>query len=76
MSSKGDKKSKNIENINYPYFKSWDKDKTHVLFDINNTPLSLCNSIRRSIISLVMVLRSLFDCLAFLSLFGCSLKIV
>ena len=34
-------------NINYPFAKTWDKDKNYVTFEINNVKNSLANSIRR-----------------------------
>jgi DNA-directed RNA polymerase subunit L len=45
--------SKYINNINYPYFSKWDKNKTHATFTISNIHYSLANSIRRSMISYV-----------------------
>lgn len=45
------KKSKYIENIKYPYEKTWDKTKTYASFNINNISISLINGLRRTIIS-------------------------
>ena len=45
------KKNFYIENIKYPYQKTWDKTKTNVTFSFNNVPISIINGIRRTIIS-------------------------
>lgn len=49
-SGKSSKTSK-ISKINYPYSNDWDVKKLHVTFEIEKLPLSIANSIRRTILS-------------------------
>ena len=58
MSSKKSSKKENkyISNINYPYEKTWDKLKHHVLFNLENINISTINGIRRTILSYVKTL--------------------
>ena len=45
------RKTDKISNIEYPFKRTWDVLKTHVTFDVQKLPLSVINSIRRTIIS-------------------------
>lgn len=51
MSSK--RENNYIKNIQYPFNNTWDKNKTHVKFQLDNVHFSLSNALRRCMISKV-----------------------